>query len=173
MRFSGRVLLASAMVVSACGGSEKKATADTAAVATPAAADTAAAAPAGGAAPAAPAAAPAAPGKTVEVQMINDAKGTRFEPAEVTIKSGDAVKWVFKEGAGPHNIAFDSATAPAAVKTKLGADMPNQMAPLQSNFMMAPGDNYTVSFAGIPAGSYYYYCLPHSATGMHGKVVVQ
>ena len=38
MRFSGRVLLASAMVVSACGGGDKKATADTAAAAaTPAA----------------------------------------------------------------------------------------------------------------------------------------
>ena len=147
MRFSGRVLLASAMVVSACGGGDKKATADTAAAAATPAADTAAAAPAGGAAPAA---APAAPGKTVEVQIINNAKGTRFDPAEVTIKSGNAVKWVFKEGAGPHNVAFDSATAPAAVKAKLTADMPNQMAPLQSNFMMAPGDNYTVTFAGVP-----------------------
>ena len=170
MRFTGRALLASAVVLGACAGGEKKSAGDTAAAsAAPAATsgDTAKMA-------AAPSAAPtAAPGKTVEVQMINDAKGTRFDPQEVTIKSGDAVKWVFGQGAGPHNVAFDSATAPADVKAKLTADMPNQMAPLQSNFLLQPGENYSVTFAGIPAGKYYYYCLPHSATGMHGTVVVQ
>ena len=108
MRFYGIALLTSAAVLGACGG-EKAATdtaaanaaaasASTPAAMTPAAAP--AATPAGGAATAA-----AATGATHEVKMIGDAKGYRFEPAALTVKQGDAVKFVMVSG-GPHNVAF-------------------------------------------------------------------
>src|SRR5919108_3773146 len=174
MRFIARALVASAFVLGACAGGERKAgNTDTAAAggaaATPAATrDTAAAAPAGGAS-AAPAGATgaAAPitGKTVEVKMVGDEKGYRFEPANVTIKQGDGVKWVMVSG-GPHNVAFDEANIPAGAKDKLSANMPNQMSPLSSNFFMNPNEAYTVSFAGLPKGTYNYHCTPHLAMGM-------
>src|SRR6478752_542054 len=98
MRFYGLALLAGAAVLSACGGEKA-----------PAAESTAAAAPAN--------ALPkiAATGATVEVKMVGDDKGYRFEPADIKIKAGDAIKFIMVSG-GPHNIAFDPATIPADVK---------------------------------------------------------
>ena len=32
---------------------------------------------------------------------------------------------------------------------------------------------YKVSFGGAPTGDYKFYCLPHLALGMHGKITVQ
>lgn len=179
MRFTGRALLASAFVLGACaGGNNNTASTDTTATAaTPAASstDTGTAAAAAGSSSTAGATGTAAPatGKTVVVNMtMTDPSHPRFDPASVTVKQGDAIKWVLKSGA-PHNIAFDSAKAPANVKAQLSANMPNQMQPLMGPLMMNPGDSYTVSFAKIPPGKYYYYCLPHGALGMNGTVTVQ
>ena len=41
------------------------------------------------------------------------------------------------------------------------------------SLIAAQGESYTVSFAGAPAGTYAFTCLPHMATGMHGKITVQ
>src|SRR5579871_4378857 len=104
MRFSGIALLASATLVGACGGGENKPK-DSAA-----SAPAAAAAPAATPAPAAGAVAKvAATGQTHEIKMIGDEKGYRFEPADLTIKSGDAVKFIMVAG-GPHNVSFDPST---------------------------------------------------------------
>jgi plastocyanin len=182
MRFLGQALLASMFVLGACAGSEKKAAAaDTTS-------GTAAATPA-----ATPAAAPAAPadsaskttaasssqvtpapitGKTWEVKMIGDQQGYRFDPAHLTIKEGDGVKFVMVSG-GPHNVAFDSTAIPAGATAQLKANMPNQMAPLQSNFMMNDGESYTVSFGKLPKGVYNFHCVPHVSLGMKGTITVQ
>jgi plastocyanin len=74
---------------------------------------------------------------------------------------------------GPHNVAFDSTTIPAGATAQLTANMPNQMAPLQSNFMMNPGDAETISFAKVPKGVYPFHCVPHLALGMKGTITVQ
>ena len=171
MRFYGIAVLASAAVLGACGG-EKQPVADTTAAATttPSAAtttDTGAAASAAGAVAAAP-----APGTTHEVKMIGDAKGYRFEPADITIKQGDAVKWIMVSG-GPHNVAFLNLTDPTT-KAQLNANMPGQhMAEDSSPLLMNPNEAYTVSFAKIPAGKYDYDCTPHAAMGMKGSITVQ
>jgi plastocyanin len=164
MRFIGSALLASAFVLGACGGGEKKA------------ADSAAAAPAAAAPAAATAAGTAAPitGTTHEVKMIGDEKGYRFEPATLTIKAGDGIKFTFITG-GPHNVAFDPAqfTDPA-VKAQLDANFgPDKMAELSSKMMMTAGESVTISFAGIKAGTYKFNCTPHLALGMKGEVTVQ
>ena len=52
------------------------------------------------------------PGLLCEVKMVGDAKGYRFEPANITVKSGDGIKFTVVSG-GPHNVAFDPATTPA------------------------------------------------------------
>jgi plastocyanin len=174
MRFYGIAVLAGAVVLGACGG-EKQPVADTSAAATNTGAATTtttpdAAAPAAGAAGAV-AAAPAT-GTTHEVKMIGDAKGYRFEPADITIKQGDAIKWINVSG-GPHNVAFLNLTD-ATVKSQLNANMPGQhMAEDSSPLLMQPNEPYTVSFAKIPAGKYEYDCTPHAAMGMKGTITIQ
>jgi plastocyanin len=172
--FQGAVLVVSAAIVAACAGGDKSASGG-------APADTTKAAAAPAAAAAAPAAAMAAlpiTGKTYEVKMIGDEKGYRFEPAALTIKVGDGLKFVNVIG-GPHNIAFN--TVPDASKGQLDANMPSQtgsgpgskMGDLSGPLLVAPNDTYTVSFAGVTPGSYEFNCTPHLANNMKGSVTVQ
>jgi plastocyanin len=112
-------------------------------------------------------------GTTHEVKMVGDAQGYRFEPANITVKQGDGIKWVMVSG-GPHNVAFDAATVPADVKPQLDANMgTDKMGELSSNMKMNPGESITVSFANIKAGKYPYNCVPHIAMNMKGVVTVQ
>jgi plastocyanin len=173
MRFYGIAVLASAAVLGACGG-EKQPVADSTATTntatTPATPSADAGTPAAGAAGAV-AAAPAT-GTTHEVKMIGDAKGYRFEPADFTIKQGDAVKFIMVSG-GPHNVAFLNLTDPTT-KAQLNANMPGQhMAEDSSPLLMNANETYTISFAKIPAGKYDYDCTPHAAMGMKGTITVQ
>src|SRR5438128_883788 len=108
MRFSRLALLASAVVLGACGGSEKSSKPTDSATTSPA--PTTTAAPATGSVAKAP-----ATGKTWEVKMMGDGTTYKFEPANITIKAGDNVKWTFVS-MGPHNVAFDPADVPAAAK---------------------------------------------------------
>ena len=167
MRFLGFVVVSSAIALGACsgGGEAKTDTAATVAPATPAATDSAAtAAPAGAAAP--------ITGQTVEVKMVGDDKGYRFEPADIKIKAGDGIKFVMVSG-GPHNVAFDPATIPADVKPQLSANMPNQQGELSSPLFMNPNESYTISFANVKPGQYPYHCTPHLAMGMKGTITVE
>ena len=50
----------------------------------------------------------------------------QFEPADITIKAGDNVKWIMVTG-GPHNVSFAPEEVPAAAKAQLSANMENQM----------------------------------------------
>jgi len=125
-------------------------------------------APAGGAVAMAP-----ITGATKTVNMVGDAKGYRFEPANFTIKEGDGVKFVVVS-MGPHNVAFDPATIPADVRGQLDANMgTDKMGELSSNMKMNPGDAITVSFAKIKPGQYPYHCVPHLALNMKGVITVQ
>jgi len=170
MRFFGMAVAAgAALALGACGG--EKAAEKTDSAAAPA---MAAPAPEAAAAPAAPAAGAMAPitGTTHEVKMIGDGQGYRFEPADITIKAGDGIKFVMITG-GPHNVAFDAATLSPAAKTALMANMPEQQGELSGKMLLNANESYTVSFAGVPAGSYEVHCTPHMAMNMKGKITVQ
>ena len=173
MRFYAFAFAASALVLGACGGGDKKAS-DSAAA--PAATDTTAAAstaPAGSQTTAA-GTATAAPitGKTVEVKMMLDGSTYKFDPANVTIAKGDGIKYTMVSG-GPHNVAFDPAGIPAGSAAQLNANMSDTQAELTSAMKMNPGESVTVSFANVPSGQYNYHCVPHLAMGMKGVVTVQ
>jgi plastocyanin len=177
MRFYGLALAASAVVLGACAGGDKGA-ADTVGVATdtsaaaattaPAATTPAATAPAAGGIAAAP-----VTGTVHEVNMIGDAKGYRFEPANITAKAGDGIKFTVVSG-GPHNVAFDPATIPAESKAQLDANMgADKMSELSSALKMNPGESLTVSLGNIKPGVYPFHCTPHLALGMKGQITVQ
>lgn len=163
MRFNGAVLVAAVVFVGACGGGDNKA-ADTSTAAAPATGATtgATAAPVGAAAP--------ATGTVHEVKMVGDERGYRYEPANITIKAGDAIKWTMVSG-GPHNVTFQNVAADA--RSQLSANMPNQISDLSSPMLLNPNETYQVSFAGVKPGKYDYVCTPHLAAGMTGSVTVQ
>lgn len=170
MRYLALAFAATALA--ACGGGGDDKGADSAGMG----ADSMAMAPAPGAAttPAAGAAAPApATGTTHTINMIQDAQGNyRFDPANMTVKQGDAIKFVAVSGM-PHNVAFEEATLPPGAAAQLTANIPNAAGALMSEMLLNANQEVTISFAGVPAGAYNYNCTPHLAMNMKGVITVQ
>jgi plastocyanin len=154
-----------AFVLAACGGEQKAGEQQT--TTTP---DQAA--PAGETAAPAGEAAPAGGGTTHDVNMVLEGSSYKFVPDQLTIKSGDVVRFHNVSG-GPHNVSFWADSIPGGAADALKAGMPDQMAPLEGSLLTEPNGIYTVNFAKAPAGEYKFYCLPHLALGMKGKLTVQ
>jgi plastocyanin len=186
MKVLGRALIASAFVlgVVACAGGDSANAGDTGTAAAAGAGTGGAGTPAGGAAtPAGGAAtgtAAAAPitGQTHDVRMVFDGTAYKYEPADITIKAGDGIRWTMVSGP-PHNVNFSTGNPPADVATQLAANMPQsagsmqKMGPLVGPYLMNNNETYTVSFANIKPGKYEYVCDPHVQMGMRGSVTVQ
>ena len=166
MRFNALALVASAIVLGACGGGGESSNTDTAN-----AAGTGAATPAAGGATGTATAMPAT-GKTIEVKMIMDGNSYRFEPANVTAKSGDAIRFTTASGM-PHNFGFDPANIPDDVEAQLKANMPPGSTDLESPYQNAAGEAHVLSLGGIKAGKYEFHCTPHLALGMKGVLTVE
>lgn len=161
MRLQAAALAMSAILFAACGGGDA---ATTDAPSTTPSTETSAA-PAGDVAPA------PITGTTHEVKMLGDADGFRFEPAELTVKVGDGVRFTLVSGP-PHNVEFRENEIPAGAAAQLSANMDDKMSALSSNMYMNPGEGVTVSFANLPTGEYNFICTPHLPMGMKGKITV-
>ena len=181
MRFYGFAVAVGVFTLGACAGGEKNpadtthVTVDTSTSTTTTAAGGASSTTAGGATASTGGSATAAPvtGSTHTVNMVGDAKGYRFEPANITVKQGDGIKFVVVSG-GPHNVAFDPATIPPDVKPQLDANMgTDKMGELSSNMKTNNGESVTVSFGKIKPGQYPFHCVPHLALNMKGVITVQ
>ena len=98
--------------------------------------------------------------KTYTVKMGGDSGLLQFDPAELTIKSGDTVKWINNK-LSPHNVVFDSTKVPEETAKKLS----------HKGLVFAPGEAFTTTFN--EPGEYPYYCEPHRGAGMVGKIVVE
>lgn len=159
-------LAAFTVVLSACGGAERQAQTpsvqktDFAAAPTPAA-------PVGGTATAAP-----ITGTVHEVRMVGDERGYRYEPANLTIKVGDGIKFININGF-PHDVSFAGENIPAAGRAQLIANMPDQRQPLVSQLFIQPNETYTISFGSAAPGEYPFHCTPHLAMNMRGVITVQ
>jgi plastocyanin len=145
-------LLAALTWTAACGGEAADAgrTGNAAATATPAAE--------------APApAAPAATGAVHEVRMVTTQGGASgvFEPANLTVKKGDVIRYI-NDGGAAHNANFQT---PPENSGK--ANLPGSTPYLSGN-----GETADVTVTMDP-GTYKYQCDPHVATGMVGQVTVQ
>ena len=163
MRFSGFALVMSALVFGACAGGDSAATTDTSAAAV------------GAETPAAPAgdvAAAPITGTTHTVRAVVENGAYRFIPDTITIAQGDGIKYVMESGM-PHNVAF--LNVPANVAPQLNANIPasERLGELATRIYTNTGEEVTISFANIPAGTYDYTCTPHQAMGMNGKVTVR
>lgn len=98
--------------------------------------------------------------------MRSDATGAKvgFSPRGLAIAPGDVVRWVMD---GP-NVHTTTAYHPSNGNAPLR--MPPTARPWDSGFMMKPGDRFEVTFT-VP-GVYDYFCQPHEAVGMVGRIVV-
>jgi plastocyanin len=124
-------------------------------------------APATPATPAHPAA-----GAPIRVQMKVVGSRYMFEPANFTVHVGDVVEFVNVSGF-PHNVQFEATKIPAGAAEVLNRGMTQRLGPLQGPMMTQANQTYRVSFAGAPVGTYDYFCLPHKALGMTGRITVQ
>ena len=106
------VILAAALLVTACGGGEKTSTGDTAA---------------SGGVPAT--SQPKASGKTIVVEMVTDETGNYFTPKEIEAHQGDLIRFTLR--AGVHNVNF----LPDSNSIKTGLPAPSEM-------LQLPGQTY-------------------------------
>ncbi|MFL5526427.1 MAG: plastocyanin/azurin family copper-binding protein [Gemmatimonadaceae bacterium] len=109
---------------------------------------------------------------TIVVRMVGDEKGFRFVPASVTARVGDVVRFVNVSG-GPHNVAFSADRIPAGAAARLQKNMGQTNGPLSGAMIFESNEVYTVSLAGLPTGTYNYYCVPHQAMNMTGRIRVR
>lgn len=98
-------------------------------------------------------------GRVIEIHMVTDELGNRFEPDTVRARQHDVLKFVLMTGV--HNVNF-----PADRNTGV------QGLPSPSELLQAPGQarEYVV---GLNAGSYVFQCDPHAALGMAGTLIVE
>ena len=103
----------------------------------------------------------AAGGDTVTVRVVttDNGAGGRFEPAAVTAKRGDVLRFV-GDGGAAHNISWPAAENPA------GATLP-----AMSAYLTADGQGVD-EVVNLPPGTYTFQCDPHLATGMKGTLTV-
>jgi plastocyanin len=106
-----------------------------------------------------PAAAAEATGTVIEVKMITDDKGNYFEPADITAKPGDVLRFTLVSGV--HNVSFPAAS-------NAGASGLPEMSP----YLQLPGQTHDVAVS-LAAGEYAFQCDPHAALGMVGTLTVQ
>ena len=99
--------------------------------------------------------------ETFTVKMGSDKGMLIYEPATVTIKAGDTVKFVNNK-LPPHNAVFDSSVGEIAKTLS------------HKKLVFSPGESYETTFpADTAAGTYPFYCEPHRGAGMNGKIIVQ
>ena len=98
-------------------------------------------------------------GETYIVKMGSDTGMLKFEPATLTIKQGDTVKWVINKFA-PHNVVFDGSSPGAEQLSHQG-------------LLFSTGDSFESTFTADMVGTYRYYCAPHRGAGMVGEIIVE
>ncbi len=108
-----------------------------------------------------------------EVRMVADGKGDfRFQPAAVSARRGDVLLFKAVSGA-PHSVVFEGKDLPAPAREKLNAALPRRAGNLSSP-LLTDGTEYRVVVpAGLSAGTYRFFCLPHRAYDMRGEVTVR
>ena len=99
------------------------------------------------------------------IEMRSDALGSRvwFDPIGLYVEPGATVRWIVREN-------VHTATAYHPRNDDHPLRIPERAEPWDSGFLVHPGDHFDVTLT-VP-GVYDYYCLPHEAAGMVGRIVV-
>jgi len=99
------------------------------------------------------------------IEMRSDAIGSRvwFDPIGLYVEPGATVRWIVREN-------VHTATAYHPHNDNHPLRIPERAEPWDSGFLVHPGDHFEVTLT-VP-GVYDYYCMPHEAVGMVGRIVV-
>jgi plastocyanin len=99
------------------------------------------------------------------IEMRSDALGSRvwFDPIGLYVEPGATVRWIVRE-----NVHTTTAYHPQNDHHPLR--IPESAVAWDSGFLVHPGDHFEVTLT-VP-GVYDYYCMPHEAVGMVGRIVV-
>jgi plastocyanin len=99
------------------------------------------------------------------IEMRSDALGSRvwFDPIGIYVESGTTVRWIARE-----NVHTTTAYHPKNDHHPLR--IPGGATPWDSGFLVKPGSTFDINLT-VP-GVYDYYCMPHEAAGMVGRIVV-
>ncbi len=102
---------------------------------------------------------------SVVIRMKSDALGSKvwFDPIGLLIEPGDTVRWVVEESVHS-TMAYHPANANHPLR------IPEQAEPWDSGILTRRGQAFEVTLT-VP-GVYDYFCLPHEAGGMVGRIVV-
>ena len=103
--------------------------------------------------------------RPVEIEMRATARGESvgFDPIGLWVPRGRTVRWVLH-----HDVHTTTAYHPNNDQHSLR--IPEDAEPWDSGFLMQPGAHFDVTFT--VEGVYDYYCLPHEAAGMVGRIIV-
>jgi len=98
------------------------------------------------------------------VEMRSDTLGSRvwFDPIGLYVEPGATVRWIVRE-----NVHTTTAYHPRNDHHPLR--VPESAVPWDSGFLVHPGDHFDVTLT--VCGVYDYYCMPHEAVGMVGRIV--
>ncbi len=88
-----------------------------------------------------------------------------FEPAEITIRVGDTVRWR-NDSEFDHTVTAD----PGQAQDEDSVMLPEGAEPFGSG-TVAPGEAFEYTFEA--PGRYRYFCIPHEAAGMIAEIVVE
>jgi plastocyanin len=105
--------------------------------------------------------------RPVEIRMVASPRGEEvsFDPIGVRIEPGQAVRWAMASPGNPHTTtAYHPKNASHSLR------IPETALPWDSGFLVNPGDTFQVTLTA--EGVYDYFCLPHEAAGMVGRIVV-
>lgn len=96
----------------------------------------------------------------IDVKLGGDNGELFFFPQEFNVPSGETINFTNNQGF-PHNVVFDEEAVPPGVDAEKIS---------QTEYMNAPGETFSVALT--VKGTYKFYCEPHQAGGMIGKVTV-
>jgi plastocyanin len=103
--------------------------------------------------------------RTHEIRMMSDLQGSDvwFDPIGLLVLPGDTVRWIVDQ-----NVHTTTAYHPRNANHSLR--IPERAAPWDSGFLVEPGQHFDVTLT--VEGVYDYFCQPHEAAGMVGRIVV-
>lgn len=107
----------------------------------------------------------AAAADVVEVRMRSDPDGAHvgFDPVGLLIRPGQTVRWVLEA-----NVHTTTAYHPDNGGHCLR--IPAAARPWDSGYLTEPGSRFEMTFT--VEGTYDYFCAPHEAAGMVGRIIV-
>lgn len=108
---------------------------------------------------------PARADAVVQIHMRSAGMGAKvwFDPIGLRLRPGQTVRWVLDR-----NVHTTTAYHPRNLHHPLR--IPREAQPWNSGYLIKPGSHFDVTL--VVEGVYDYFCIPHEAAGMVGRLVV-